>query len=130
MTAREVKIPLPWKSPPLSLNDRRGHWAHAKVVDEVRQIGGWLAKQHRLGGPYRHVTVTLHYRPARGGVIDDENSVPTLKALADGLVDAKLVEDDDRTRMTKNMPVIHDATGPPGQMWLIVEISATGEEAA
>lgn len=115
-------LDLPWTSPPLSLNHRR-HWrAHARKAAELRETAHVLAKKHRLhiGGPYSHVEVTLHYVPRDRRTRDSENPIPTLKALADGLVDAGVVVDDDPTHMTKHMPVIHDPSGLKPRLWLAV----------
>jgi crossover junction endodeoxyribonuclease RusA len=117
-----VEIPLPWPTPPLSLNHRRNRWAHARKVKEVREAAGWLAKSHNLGGPWPHVTVTLHYRPAQLRVIDLDNHFPTIKALCDGLVDAGVVTDDAPAYMTKNLPVVHPPK-PPSRLWLVVEVT-------
>jgi crossover junction endodeoxyribonuclease RusA len=117
------ELELPWTSPPLSLNHRR-HWrAHAKKAAMLRETACLLAKQQRLhlGGPYPHIEVTLHYVPRDRRVRDTENPIPTLKALADGLVDAGVVVDDDPTHMTKHMPVIHDPSGLKPRLWLVVE---------
>ena len=126
---KTVEIPLPWTSPPLSLNHRRNRWAHAALVAEVRKAGFVLAKHHRLGGPWPQIVVTLHYAPRVRRTRDADNPVGTLKVLCDGLVDAGVTADDDTSRMVKKMPVIHPAEGGRGRLWLVVEIhrSAVGE---
>lgn len=116
------RIDLPWASPPLSLNHRRGWRAHASKVAEVRQAAFVLAKQHRLGGPWPQVRVTLHYVPRDRRIRDAENPTPTLKALCDGLVDAAVTVDDDPQHMVKDMPVIHDPSGLKPHMWLSLEL--------
>lgn len=124
MTAPDpIRLGLPWERPPLSLNDRDGRGAHAATVAKVRRDTGWTARAARLGH-HDHVTVELHYQPARRGRRDADNLVATLKPVCDGLVDAGLVDDDDPAHMTKLMPVI-DEPGPAqrrGRLWLTITI--------
>jgi crossover junction endodeoxyribonuclease RusA len=117
------ELDLPWSAPPLSLNHRR-HWrANAAKVRLVRDAAHVLARQAKIG-PCPRIRVTLHYRPRDRRVRDEENSVPTLKALCDGLVDAGLVADDAPRFMVKNMPVLHESSSTSGlkpRLWLVVE---------
>lgn len=110
-----------YRRPPLSLNDRLNKWDEARVIADVRADACRLAQAAKIGRHAR-VRVELHWQPsARTGWVDDENPTPTLKALCDGLVDAHVVPDDDRWRMSKLMPVIHDKGGD-GRMWLVIEV--------
>jgi crossover junction endodeoxyribonuclease RusA len=118
------ELALPWSKPPLNLNDRRHHHAQAAIVRDVRRAG-WVLARSSLVGEHQRVRVCLHYQPRDTRTRDSENPVPTLKALCDGLVDARVVPDDDRTRMVKDMPVIHDPVkGQPGRLWLVIEVLA------
>jgi crossover junction endodeoxyribonuclease RusA len=119
-----VDIPLPWLTPPLSLNDRRNRWSNARLVKDVRASAYILAKSHRLhaGGPWPKITVTLHYAPQVSRVRDSDNLVATEKPLVDGLVDAGVVRDDDTSQVIRNPAVIHPATGQKGRLWLTVQI--------
>lgn len=121
-----VRLGLPWDKPPLTLNDRFGHRAqHAAVVAKIRRDAGWVAKAARLGR-HDHVTVELHYQPQRRGRRDADNLVATLKPVADALVDAGLVVDDDPAHMTKLMPVIDTPTAGQrrGRLWINITPSA------
>ena len=94
---------LDWTSPPLTENQRL-HWAlKGRVTKDVRLTGKLLAA--RLGRQER-VEVTLTWFVPNHRKRDEDNVVPTLKALCDGLVDAGVVPDDTRRFMVKNMPVI------------------------
>lgn len=118
MTAAPAyELELPYPSPPLNLNHRHNRWAHTRLVKQLRHDAWALARQAGVGRHDR-VEVALHWRPARAGRYDLDNPTPTLKACADGLVDADVVEDDDRTRMEKRV-VIHDP-GKPARLWLVV----------
>lgn len=119
-----ITIPLPYEKPPLSENQRL-HWAKkASVVREVRNTARLLAVLHQVPRNCDHVTVSLHWAPARNGRRDAENPVPTLKALCDGICDAEVVGDDVPAQMTKLMPVIHPkSTTGKGQLWLEIEVT-------
>lgn len=123
-TETVYELDLPWTTPPLSLNHSYGHWrTKAKKIRAVREAGCLLAKQAGIG-PCSRVRVTLHYRPRDRRTRDEENSIPTLKALCDGLVDAGIVPDDAPQYMTKAMPVLHEAASvskEKSRLWLVVE---------
>lgn len=105
--------------PPLSLNYRMTTHQEARIIAQLRADACNLARAAKIGHHGR-VRVELHWAPStRTVIVDEDNPVPTLKALCDGLVDAGVVEDDDRWRMTKTI-VIHDRDGR-GRMWLTVE---------
>jgi Holliday junction resolvase RusA-like endonuclease len=95
---------LDWAAPPLTENQRWGHWAQrAAVVKDVRLTGKLLVA--RLG-PQPRVEVTLVWVVKDAHRRDADNIVPTLKALCDGIVDAGVVPDDTPWFMVKNMPRI------------------------
>lgn len=122
-------IDLPYTSPPLSANHRHHHMAKARITKRLRQDAHVLARAAQLPKSCTHVTVVMHYAPARRGRFDAENPIPTFKALCDGLVDYGLVPDDTPEWMTKLMPVIEpkSETGK-GRLWLDITIT-TAEEA-
>ena len=99
--AREWTLQLPWKSPPLTLNQRM-HWAvKARLTKEVRLI----AKVKARGIPdLERCSVELVWFVTDKRRRDADNPVLTLKALCDGLVDAEIVPDDTPEYMTK-LPV-------------------------
>lgn len=79
----DFELDLPFTSPPLSLNHRRGWRANAAKIRQVRDTACVLAKQARIGRCDR-VRVTLHYRPRDRRTRDVENPTPTLKACCRG----------------------------------------------
>jgi crossover junction endodeoxyribonuclease RusA len=92
-TLRAWTIPLPYTTPPLSLNSR-AHWAPtARVVREVQHAAWVLAKHHKLPRLDR-ITVELVYWPGTNRVHDSDNMGATIKALLDGLRKAGVVPDD------------------------------------
>lgn len=118
----EWSIRLPWDRPPLSLNYRLHRHVEAKVIREVRRVGMAVALQHQIPRLDR-VDVTLTWFPGPIRNRDDENPVPTLKALCDGLVDAGVTEDDTARFMVKHMPVIAERDGDPRLVLTLREVS-------
>ena len=97
----EWVIHLPWKAPPLSLNQRM-HWAvKSRLTKEVRLIAKVKARHipdlEKCSVELLWFVNTKHRR-------DTDNPVLTLKALCDGLVDAEVVPDDTSEYMHK-LPV-------------------------
>lgn len=123
-------IVLTGTKPPLSMNQRLHHQVKARITRQLRNEVHLDAQRQRLPRGVPHVTVTLHYRPARNGVRDSDNLVATLKPCCDALAKGTpkypgygLVEDDTPQWMTKPMPVIHPAEkGEPGSLWLEIEL--------
>lgn len=127
---REIKVSLPWTSPPLSMNDR-GHWASkANKTRATREATMWAAKTARLPRAVHHVTVQLHYRPRDNRRRDTDNLVATLKPICDALAAGTtknpgygIVPDDTPQYMSKPEPIIHPAEkGQPGSLWLTLTI--------
>ena len=95
---------LDWTAPPLTENQRWPHWARkAEVTRDVRLTGKLLTRG--LTAPGR-IEVTLIWVVNDHRRRDEDNLVPTLKALCDGIVDAHVVPDDTPAYMVKNMPRI------------------------
>lgn len=134
MTApdREVlayKLALPWSKPPLTSNQRFGHWApRNRIVADVRTTVAWLAKQAKIP-PGRHLTVELVWAPGDRRRRDAPNLQPTVKAAVDALARGRkdytgldLVPDDTPTYVTELPSRIMPPPHPKG-MWLNVEVA-------
>ena len=94
---------FPWTKAPLSLNYRMHKMQEAKIIKELRSLMHAEARRIPDLGKCRVELVwwvNTHHRR------DEENVVPVLKALCDGLVDAEVVEDDVPRFMVKMMPAI------------------------
>jgi len=103
MTAYTRTFDIPWHRPPLTSNQRM-HWAHkAKITKEVRNVAFMLARDVPF---LACIEVTLTWVVTSNRRRDEDNIVPTLKALCDGLVDADIVPDDTPEFMRKHMPRI------------------------
>lgn len=125
---REWVLSLPWQRQPLSANARL-HWAErARVVGAIRTIGKLAARQARIPR-LEKFTAELHLLPPDNRRRDQDNLVPTLKALVDGLIDAGIADDDDRTRHVMTAPIIHPHTrADRPAMWLVVRDLTGGAE--
>lgn len=120
MIGEEWHFDFEWPKPPLSLNYRMHHMQQANIVRELR------TKMHAAlmatGMPdMDRCEVTLTWFVNTRARRDDENPVPTLKALCDGIVDAEVVTDDTHEFMVKNMPVIVYRKGQPASMRLTIK---------
>lgn len=92
------KLPLPWRRPPLSANDRP-HWTVRNRINQEIKTAAWaLAKSKRV--PHLDaVILELVWYPGNNRHHDGDNMAPTLKALTDGLVAAKVLADDNGERV-------------------------------
>lgn len=110
------RLDLPYERPPLTANQRM-HWARKAQITRAVRFSAKVAARDipALGRCSVHLVWTVTDRRRR----DADNLVPTLKACADGLVDAGIVADDVPALMTKRMPeiVLGDTLG----LVLIVE---------
>lgn len=127
MTAR-YELVMPWRTPPLSLNQRMHHYARARVVRDVRDTAGWLARAARIPRAER-VRVELRYTPRARRRRDADNLVALLKPLVDALVDAGVVADDDDEHVERTMPVITAPSRTAVPLVLVVEVLAAATEA-
>lgn len=122
--SRSWEFKFDWPRPPLSLNYRLHRMAEAKIVKDVR-LAARLAV-NRLPVMER-IRVELFWFVNDKRRRDDENPVPTLKALCDGLVDAELVEDDTAEFMEKVMPRIVPRPKNDGVACMVLRITDIGE---
>ena len=107
-----------YRTPPLSLNDRK-HWrAKAKITAEIRAyIREWAFYTVPACSASE---VELHYVPRDARRRDADNLVPILKACCDGLVDAGVVPDDTPDLMRKHMPIIDASNRADPNLYLVV----------
>lgn len=110
---------LPWSKPPLSMNQRLHHHAKARITREIRDATFLLAKHAKVPKNCARIRVTLIYRPADGRRRDAINLSPVLKAVEDGLVDARIVPDDTPEYIDPVMPRIEERI-PGGKAELLV----------
>lgn len=92
-----------WTKAPLSLNYRLHKMQEAAIIKRIR---GEMATRGRALPAMGRCDVVLTWVVNDRRKRDEENVVPVLKALCDGLVDAGVVPDDTPAFMAKHMPVI------------------------
>lgn len=133
-----VDLPFVDGKPPMSLNDRSGHWAiRAKQVEKVKAItrnAVIAADVPQLGA----VHVELHYRGKTNAVRDADNYVATLKVCIDALHHKDpllgdrwqpILQGDDARYVSWSQPFLHPAIKSAGAAtWLILRTS-TGPDA-
>jgi crossover junction endodeoxyribonuclease RusA len=121
----EFVIPLdPYTKPPLSMNDR-SHWSKAhREKSRLRDIVFYRCRQLKVPHLDR-VAVELHWLPKDRRRRDGDNPMPTIKACVDALVQARVLDDDDTSRVVHRGLVLHDVDGddtkPHGNLWLRLE---------
>ena len=77
----------------LTANARRKWWAKAPLVRQWRALGRKAATEAALP-PLDRVEIKAYVHRARGGRFDPSNWADTAKAVLDGIVDARVIEDD------------------------------------
>ncbi|QHO91953.1 hypothetical protein CWT12_12405 [Actinomyces sp. 432] len=87
----------------------RLHWAEkARRTRRLRERAGWEARRARIPAmPRARIDAYIHGRFRRR--VDPANTYPTVKALVDGLVDARVLPDDD----SRHLDGPHMYTGAP-----------------
>lgn len=100
MTA-DWTLPLPWRRPPLNLNQRHAHWAvENKLKQEIKTETAKVARALRVP-TLQGVIAELVYYPGNNRVMDSDNIAPTMKAVLDGLRVAHVLPDDDASRVLR-----------------------------
>lgn len=98
VSAETWRLPVPYRRPPLSMNDRT-HWStRNRIAQEVKRAGWAIARGAKIP-PLQAVIVELVWFKGDNRRADADNMAPTLKALQDGLVAAKVVPDDSGDRV-------------------------------
>ena len=112
----DLVIPLPWTTPPVSLNARQHHHVKAKAVAQALTEARWAiraAKVPRVVG----AEVTLHYRVPDNRRRDADNLAGTLKVCQDALVQEGVLPDDSWVSVPSATCRIHAPDEKPA-LWL------------
>jgi hypothetical protein len=119
--AGTLRIPQ-YDTPPLSLNGRM-HWAkERRIKADLRWTARILALNYGIPRGLEHVNITLIYVPAVMRRRDEDNMIPTLKPIVDGLVDYGLVPDDTHQHVHTQCRIEPRGIRDPG---LYIDIEAT-----
>lgn len=104
--------------PLLSANARPNRWHKSRMVAAIREGAGWQAKHEHIPTLDR-VEITGIYHPARRGRHDADNWSPTRKPAIDGLVDARVLPDDNCEHVVRTSDEI-GAIDPYGPSYELV----------
>ena len=84
-----------WPGKLLNINAMRGHTANTgRLARPWRELGFWTAKEAKLTTYMRPVEIWARFRFPTNHKRDTANLYPTIKALVDGLTDARVFVDD------------------------------------
>lgn len=106
---------LPWEKNPIPANKPSGksHWASIyRATAPVRQMGLTLTRAAKIR-PQPRIRVRLDWEVVDRRTRDEDNLVPCMKALVDGIKEAGVIPDDHRTYCLRDMPEIHYAPRSP-----------------
>lgn len=95
---RVYTLELPAGLPLLNANGRQ-HWAKKNPITQALRQAACITARNAKVPPLGRIHVTGWYYPATRRRVDPANFYPSFKACVDGLVDARVVEDDDSTRV-------------------------------
>jgi len=98
-TPRTWVIEMPAGTELLNSNDRDSHWARRnRVTEGLRATAGWLARRQQIPALGRAHVLAVYEPPDRRRR-DPANLYPSVKAIVDGLVDARVLPDDDAAHL-------------------------------
>lgn len=115
-----IRIDLPWRTPPVSQNDRQHHHVKAKAVAQAL-VEARLAIRAADIAPIVGAVITLHYRVPDRRRRDADNLAVTLKVVQDALVVEQIIPRDDWVCVPASGQQIHPPTDEGPAMW--VELS-------
>jgi len=114
------EITLPWKRPPLTLNQRLAWPVKAGITKRVRRDVALLIRAHHIP-PCGQVKVTLHWQPDTVRRRDLDNPFATLKVCVDAIRDAGVVADDDSTHVSFAVDIHPVRRGDSARVWLEIQ---------
>lgn len=98
---------------PGNIASGKSHWSHRhRAVRPVRDLGFALARSARIPAQPR-IRVRLDWEVVDRRVRDEDNLVPCMKALVDGIRTAGVIPDDHRRYCLRDMPEIRYAPRSP-----------------
>lgn len=122
MSTAELRVDLPWRTPPMRFNDRRAWPAQHRTFQQALTEARWAVRAARLT-PIVGANVTLHYRPTARRRQDADGIAPTLKPCLDALVQEGVLPDDSWVCVPRASQEIHPPIkGEPAALWLTLEI--------
>lgn len=104
--------------PYVSLNSR-DHWAVKNRKAQAWRTATRLLALEAKVPPLASIAVRLDYWPKEHRQRDRDNLMAVVKHCIDGLRDAKVIVDDDATRVTFEAPAIHPPRDDRQPLWLL-----------
>jgi len=111
------EITLPWKRPPLNLNDRF-HWAKKAALTKLVRAQAAALVRAKGVPPCAHINVILHWQPDTIRLRDSDNPFATLKPCIDGIRDAGVVVADTHDRVHSGVHIHDVVRGTSARVWL------------
>ncbi len=110
---------------PWTVNAERTWHYHkrATYVRECRERFAWLAPEARIGSLKRIQVEATPFAKDRRGIQDVAACLPAVKAAIDGLVDAKVIYDDDPTHLVSLTFYGTQVTGVAGLQLVVTELN-------
>ena len=116
-----VVIPLFWKAPPVTQNDRQHHHVKARAVARALAEARLAIRAARVT-PILGANVTLHYRVPDLRRRDADNLAVTLKVAQDALVAEGILPRDDWVHIPRSSQQIHPPSDEGPALWLELEV--------
>lgn len=88
-----VTLPAPARLLTVNAERKMNHFQRAQIVRQWRTLSRIMAQACRVPH-FDHIGVAVHIEQARGRLADPLAHMPVAKACIDGLVDAKVIDDD------------------------------------
>lgn len=118
-----IMIDLPWATPPVSSNNRGGHFLEASRRKQAKIQAGYAIRQQKIRpvpedwGP---LSIGIHLMPPTRRRRDPDNLALCLKVCIDALVDTRMLPADDTRHVEHTYQQIHPKTSTP-RMWLQIQ---------
>ena len=129
---RTFTIELPAGLPVLNLN-KHLHWARERAIAKELRLAAWaMARQQKIPHLYR-ARITVDYQPPRTRRRRDAENIPAPsgKHAIDGLVDAKVLTDDECPRYVEKIEHLIGEPYPRGRLVLhITEVASETQAGA
>lgn len=99
-----IQFTFPEPTKRMSMNDRMAWYIKAERTRVWRSAAAWHARRARIKPQSGKSLVEVEFAVATNVRRDPHNQYPTIKAIVDGLVDAKVFSDDDQTKVATREP--------------------------
>jgi hypothetical protein len=119
-------IEMPQGMALLNSNDRHSWRLKARLTKDLRETAGWAARIMRIP-PLERAHILAEYRPPDRRRRDPANLYPSFKACIDGLIDVKVLPDDDALHLDGPDMRLGEMFPPHGRLVMTITEVAGGE---